>query len=160
MKKIKFFILLLPLISLIGCNFDVARYANFKDSPSKTYYTNEILEKLSNKEEFSLDVFDTNLYKYYSVSSEDLNILNNFLTSLDDEAFAKEFTTKSKEKFRLIIKFSDSKYIIKIYDKENAKVSPWDGNYSEDIINMKDVPTHYNLYDFCNYIEHKKVEQD
>ena len=63
MKKIKFFILLLPLISLIGCNFDVARYANFKDSPSKTYYTNEILEKLSNKE-VSLDVFDTNLYKY------------------------------------------------------------------------------------------------
>ncbi|MEG1481577.1 DUF4883 family protein [Clostridium sp.] len=160
MKKIKFLVLLLPLTFLIGCNFNASRYAHFEDSPSTNYYTNEILEKLSNNETFSLNVFDTNLYKYYEVSPDDFSILNNFLTSLDDESFSKEFSNKNKEKFRLIIDFQDEKYIIKVFDKETAVLSPWDGNYSEDIINMSNIPLHYNLYDFCNYIEHKKVEQN
>ena len=63
---------------------------------------------------------------------------------------------KIKKKFRVIINFSDEKYIIKVYDKDTCTITPWDGNYSEDIVDMSNLPTHFNLYDFCNYVQHKK----
>ena len=83
-------------------------------------------------------------------------ILKNFVNNLSDEDFLDEFTFENKEKFRVIVTFSDEKYIIKVYDKDTCSITPWDGNYSEDIINMSNLPTHFNLYDFCNYVQHKK----
>lgn len=156
MKHIKLLFLIFISIFLQGCNFNSARYINFEESPSSSYYTEKIKEHLSKDSNYTLDVFDTNLYKYFKVDDEDLDILKNFVNNLSDEDFLDEFTFENKEKFRVIVTFSDEKYIIKVYDKDTCSITPWDGNYSEDIINMSNLPTHFNLYDFCNYVQHKK----
>lgn len=156
MRRIKLLFLIIALLLLQGCSLNSARYINFEQSPSKSYYTEKIKENLSDNSDYTLDVFDTNLYKYFKVDTEDLGILKDFISNLSDEDFLDEYTPKNKEKFRIIITFSDEKYIIKIYDNKISTITPWDGNYSEDIIDMSNLPTHFNLYDFCSYVQHKK----
>lgn len=156
MRRIKLLFLIIVLLLLQGCSLNSARYINFEQSPSKSYYTEKIKENLSDNSDYTLDVFDTNLYKYFKVDTEDLGILKDFISNLSDEDFLDEYTPKNKEKFRIIITFSDEKYIIKIYDNKISTITPWDGNYSEDIIDMSNLPTHFNLYDFCSYVQHKK----
>lgn len=156
MRRIKLLFLIVALLFLQGCSLNTARYINFEQSPSKSYYTEKIKENLKNNEDYTLQVFDTNLYKHFPVDKEDLGILKDFLSNLSDEAFLEEYAPKNKEKFRLIVNFSDEKYIIKIYDNKTSTITPWDGNYSEDIIDMSNLPTHFNLYDFCDYAQHKK----
>lgn len=164
LKPFKFMLLFLSLLLLQGCTYNFSpRYFHFEENESKNYYYNQIKEKLSNGEKYTLQVFDTNIYKYFSVDEEDTIVLKNFIDSLDNSNFLEEETDdfKSKEKFKLIINFDDTnegenKYIFKIYNKTFAKLYPFDGRVSEDIISMDNLPIHYNLYDFCSYIQNKK----
>ncbi|MDQ0148463.1 DUF4883 family protein [Eubacterium multiforme] len=156
MKHIKFLSLILALIFLQGCTLNSSRYVHFEKSPSKNYYSNKIKDNLIDNKTYSLQVFDTNLYKYFPVDEKDNDILKNFINTLDESAFLDKFEIKNKEIFRLIIKFPEENYIIKIYDNKIATLNPWDGHYSEDIIDMSNLPLHFNLYDFCNYIKNKK----
>ncbi len=164
LKPFKFILLFLSLLILQGCTYSFSpRYFHFEENQRGNYYYTEIKEKLSNKESYTLQVFDTNLYKYFPVDEEDNIIIKNFINSLNNNNFLEEAPDdfKSKEKFRLIITFKDNnnnegKYIFKIYNNKFTKLHPFDGRVSEDIINMEDIPLHYNLYDFCTYVQNKK----
>lgn len=160
MKSFKLLLIFLSAIILQGCSFNLSpRYFHFEENQSNNHYYNELKEKLSNNEKYTLQVFDTNLYKYFSVDDEDNDILKNFINSLDTPNFLDEPTDdyKNIEKFKIIIKFDDeSKYIIEVYNERFAKTYPWDGRYEEDFIDMEGIPPHYNLYDFCKYVQNKK----
>ena len=98
MKYIKLLFFIFISIFLQSCSFDSARYINFEESPSSNYYAEKIKEHLSNDSNYTLDVFDTNLYKYFKVDDEDLDVLKNFVNNLSDEDFLDEFTFENKEK--------------------------------------------------------------
>lgn len=157
MKKITLFLICLLSLSFVGCININPKYLEFKSQPEVGFYSNEIIEKIKNKEEFSLEVFDTNFYKTFPVDKDDNIILYNFFNSINNKDYVEDTreTKKdlsNKEEFRLIVKFKEAKYIINVFDSELITIHPWDGNYSPDIINMKNVPLGYNLYDFCDYI--------
>ena len=159
LKKLNFiFIIVLFLFTLNGCSFQYSKYINFSVKPSNHYYTDELENKILNNENFTLYVFDTNLYKEIEVPIEENPIIENFITSLIDNNYSDE-QINIKEPFRLKIVFNDDKYLIKIFNDSVVSISPWDGNYKEDVILIKDLPLRYNLFDFCNHILNKPLSK-
>ena len=157
MKKLFLHInILIASFLLIGCtNFNKAQYIPPREKPTLNYYTNEIKSKLDNKESFNIKVFDMNVYKYYEVSKDEHTILLEFIDSLSSDNFSLEIDNSLIPAFKVIIEFSDSKYVINAYSDTLVTIYPWDGVYKEDIISMENVSDYYNIYKFCDYI--KKV---
>ena len=160
-KKLLFPLLLTLVFCLNGCISANPKYINFTTKPNIHYYTDELKNKVLNNENFSLSVFDTNLYKDITVDKDNCIIIDNFLTSLTSENYLPyDSKPETKEVFRMIVSFNDNKYLIKVYDASIVSVSPWDGDYEEDIISMDSIPLHYNLLDFCNHIQNKPISKN
>lgn len=155
MRYFKFIIAILLVISLQGCVFDNPRYLNLNSKPNDYYYSSLIYKNLKKGESFTLKVFDTNFYKYYTVDEEDKDILLNFFESLNNNNYLSELETPDKSKYELCIEFSNEKYIINIYDNSSITIYPWDGNFVEDKITMDGVSPYNNLYLFCSYVINK-----
>lgn len=159
MKKLTVILIILSLcFTLTGCTLQNPKYINFSTKPNTHYYTDELKNKILNNEKFMLYVFDTNLYKEIEVPIEENSILENFTSALINDNYSDE-KVDIKEPFRIKIVFDNDKYLIKIFNNSTVSVSPWDGNYREDIILMKDLPLRYNLFDFCNHIANKPLSR-
>lgn len=161
-KKVLLPLLIILVFSLNGCISQNPKYINFTSKPSNHYYTDELKNKVLNNENFSLSVFDTNLYKDIKVNKDETIIIDSFLNSITEADYLPyESKPQSKEAFRLIVSFNDdTKFLIRIYDSSIIAVSPWDGNFEEDIISMSSLPLHYNLMDFCTHIQNKPVSKN
>ena len=157
MKRFTIYTFLILSLLLQGCSFNDPKYINFSKKSSPDFYTKEIYSKLLNDEEYSIELFNTNFYKNVPINKEEDNdIIENFIRSLSKDNYKTDWTIpEEKEPYQLKITFDDSKYVIKIYSNSIVTVSPWDGIYPEDIINIEDVPNRYNLFDFCSHIEHE-----
>ena len=160
MKYFKFIIITLLILSLQGCVFDDPRYLNIKSKPNDYYYSSLIYKNLKNDEPFTLKVFDTDFYKYYTVDEEDKDILLSFFESLNNDNYLAELETSETAKYELCIEFSKEKYVINIYDNSSVTLYPWDGNFSEDKITMEGVSTYNNLYSFCSYVINKSHQRE
>lgn len=155
MKKLLLYInILIISLSLIGCtNFNKSQYIRPKEKTTLNYYTNEIKKKLNNNESFNIKIFDMSVYKYYEVNKNEHSILSEFIDSLTSKNFSSEIDKNLISDFKVIIEFSDSKYVINAYNDNLISIYPWDGVYKEDIVSMDDVPDYYNIYKFCEYIK-------
>lgn len=159
MKKLNFiFIIILLIFTLNGCSFQNSRYINFSTKPNNHYYTDELKNRILNNENFTLYVFDTNLYKEIEVPSEENDIIENFLSALVNDNYSED-QIDVEEPFRLKVVFYDDKYLINVFNDSIVSISPWDGNYKEDVISIKDLPLRYNLLDFCNHIANKPLSK-
>ena len=161
-KKVLLPLLIILVFSLNGCISQNPKYINFTSKPSNHFYTDELKNKVLNNENFSLSVFDTNLYKDIKVDKDETIIIDNFLNSITDADYLPyESKPESREAFRLIVSFNDdNKFLIRVYDSSIIAISPWDGNYEEDIVSMSNLPLHYNLMDFCTHIQNKPVAKN
>lgn len=147
---------LLLFLTLNGCSTQDPKYINLSSKPNNHYYTDKLEFKILTDENFTIYVFDTNLYKEIEVSPDENPIIENFISSLIADNYCNK-EINNKEIYRLKIVFSDDKYLIKVFDNSIISISPWDGNYEEDIISIKDLPLRYNLLDFCNHIANKPL---
>ncbi|MGL5353650.1 MAG: DUF4883 family protein [Clostridium sp.] len=153
MKYLKLILLLIIICILPGCTLSKnPQYISFKTKPNTHYYTAEIFSKVSKGDAFTLKVFDVNIYKYFDVNTEENSIVSEFIDNLKDTSFGVEMDSTVKPRYKLIIEFEDSKYIINAYNDKELSLYPWDGTYPEDTISMDDVPDYYNIYKFCEYI--------
>ena len=153
MKKIPFIFIIFAFLSLCGCNINTSQYINLSKKPCNNHYTNILYKKLNENNNYTLHVFDTNVYKDIEVTSDEKLIISNFITSLNSDNYNNSTNNTLEETYRIQVIFSDgSRFLIKIFDENYVTLSPWDGVYSEDYINISNVPLAYNLYDFCNHI--------
>lgn len=160
-KKFLLPLMLILVFSLNGCISQNSKYINFTSKPNKHYYTDNLKIKVLNNESFSLCVFDTNLYKDINVSKDEALILDNFLNSLTESDYLSyDSKPENKEVFRITISFDNDKFLMRIYDSSTISISPWDGNYEEDIISMNNIPLRYNLLDFCTHIQNKPISKN
>ena len=157
MKKFAIYALLIFSFLLQGCTFNDPKYINFSKKSSSDFYTKDIYSKLLSDEDYKLELFNTNFYKNITIEKEEDNdIIENFIRSLSKENYKEDgIIPDEKEPYQLKITFDNSKYVIKIYNNSTVTVSPWDGVYPEDIINMENIPNRYNLFDYCSHIEHE-----
>lgn len=159
MRKVKVLLVIMLIFLMQGCGLDDPKYINFKNKPSNNYYTQEIKKKLLNKEDYSLLIFNTDLYKNIDVSDDEKIIIENLVSSLTSNNYKDSLELPNKEPYQLKITFEDStKFMIRIYDNNSITISPWDGIFEEDFITIEDVPQRYNLYDFCKYIDNSDLK--
>lgn len=156
MKKLLSFILVIIFTYLfIGCTFNESQYIKPSSKPKVDYYTSEIKDKLDKNEEYTIKIFDVNLYKYYEVDKKEHSILPEFIDSIKKDNYNSQLQDDLVPEYKIIIEFSNSKYVINAFNDNLISIHPWDGVYKEDIISMDDIPDYYNLYKYCEYI--KKV---
>jgi len=154
-KRLKFVVLLFLIIILQGCGLRDPKYLHLETKQTPNFYTNEVYKKILNDEDYSLEVFNLNMYKTIPVSNTENEILENFIQSLSIEDYKEVDIPTDKELYQLRVNFSGTKYIIQVYNSSLVTLYPWDGNFQEDIITVTNVPTHYNLLDFCQHIENE-----
>ena len=156
MKKILSLIVVLIFTYLFtSCTFNKSQYISPSLKPIANYYTSEIKDKINKDEEYTIRIFDLNIYKYYEVDKKEHSIIPEFIDTLKNESYLSELEDALTPQYKIIIEFSNSKYVINAYNDKLISIHPWDGVYSEDKISMEGVPDYYNLYKYCEYI--KKV---
>jgi hypothetical protein len=151
-----FLILILILGIFVGGNL----YLNMK-KPTNFYYTNLLAKNLTLCSNYEVKLLDTNFYKTESITLENVDIVKSFLKELRKSNFIpKPVTISNKPKYKIFFTFFDTgeKYVINIYDDQYASIYPWDGSFSMDYINMKDIPLRYNLYSLGKNVFVKEVE--
>ena len=154
MKNLKILAVLLLVISLQGCTFDSPKYIHSTEKKYDNFYTKEIYSKLLQDNNYTLEILDTNLYKSYQIDDNENDVIENFIRSLSTDNFKSNEKIEEIAPYEMKIKFDDkSKYLIKVYNNSTVSISPWDGIYPEDIIDMTDIPLKFNLFDFCKHIE-------
>lgn len=158
MKKFAKFLLIIVTTSfLISCNFNEVQYINPKDKPKVNYYTDKIEEHLKNNENYTIRIFDLNIYKYYDINKDEHTIIPEFIDNINIDNYGIDIDSTLTPEYKLIIEFETEKYIINVYSDTLVSIHPWDGIYPEDTIDMKDIPDYYNLFKYCEYI--KKVSR-
>lgn len=162
MKKLTFILLTIIFILLLyGCTFEDPKYIHLKKKPSTNSYTTEIAKNLSLDIPYSLELFNLDLYKLYILNDDEKKVLINFLKTTTTDNFNEYEKISDIETYQLRMTFSNGdKYIIKVFNNSLLSVSPWDGIFSEDIINMNNIPANYNLYEFCIFIEKKRIKEN
>ncbi|MBU3106268.1 DUF4883 family protein [Clostridium gasigenes] len=153
MRYLKLILILMIICIIPGCTVaQNPEYISLKTKPNTHFYTGEIYSKLSKDEPYTLKIFDMNVYKYFNVNTREHSIVLEFIENLKDPNFNIEIDYKLEPRYKLIIEFEDSKYVINAYNEKELSVYPWDGTFPEDTISMEDVPDYYNIYKFCEFI--------
>lgn len=155
MKKNIIFIFFILILSFSGCSNEMSEYMKPQNKEVANFYASKLNDLFVNSEEFQVKIFDMDYYTYYSVDKEDFIVVSEFIKFLKEEDFSLNDTStydNLRPKFKLIVEFTEDKYVFNIYDKNISTLYPWDGVYEEDVFNMSNVPDYYNLYKFCNYI--------
>lgn len=152
-RYLKLISLFLFILILPGCGLSSPEYIIPKSKPSAHFYTDEIYKKLKNNESYNIKIFDLDVYKYYDVNSEEHSILLEFIESLNNKNFEASIEEETKPRYKLIIEFEDSKYLINAYNESLISIYPWDGVYEEDVLSLEGVPDYYNIFKFCEYID-------
>ncbi|NLK96364.1 MAG: DUF4883 family protein [Clostridiales bacterium] len=155
----KFIIILFIIFTLLfqGCNMSDPKYIHFDSKPNNSYYTHLIDSKIINNEDYSIELFNTNMHKRIKIDDSEKVIIKNFIDSLSNDNYKEYEEIDETEIYQIRITFNNEKYIIKIYDKNKISVNPWDGTYEKDIIYMDNIPIRYNLYNFCVHVENRDI---
>lgn len=152
-KFIRFILIITTTFLLVGCTFNESQYIKPSTKPNANYYTEKIKEQLNETEDYTIKVFDLNIYKYYEVNKSENSIIPEFIDNLNIDNFDILIDENLKAEYRLIIQFPNEKYIINVYNENSVSIQPWDGIYPEDTISMENIPVYYNLYKYCEYIK-------
>ncbi len=156
MKKLISFTLVIIFTYLFtSCTFNESQYISPSSKPKVDYYISEIKDRIDKKDEYTIKIFDLNLYKYYEVDKKEHSIIPEFIDALNKDNYNTELQDGLIPDYKIIIEFSNDKYVINAYNDKLISIYPWDGVYKEDIISMEGISDYYNLYKYCEYI--KKV---
>ncbi|WP_097027077.1 DUF4883 family protein [Clostridium peptidivorans] len=151
MKRKLCYVILLMMLMLFTSS--CSRYHYYKGKETKYYYTNLLSNEINLNNSYRCSITDTSYYKEKELSSEDLKVIPNFFSSLDEKSFMdRPKDLPKKPLYKIFITISNEKYVINVYSKDLASIYPWDGFYEMDFINMSKVPYSYNLYNICNYM--------
>lgn len=160
MKKLFFLFIIFFSITLLGCKANNPKYIHFEKKPKLNYYTCEIGKLLLSKNDYSLELYNTNLCTSTTLNNDDKKILINFINSAKNENYISEEELEKisdEISYELKVKFESGEiFIIKIFSPSLVSINPWDGIFSEDYIKTDTLPTKYNPYNFCTFIENRQ----
>jgi len=138
---------------LFGCKYNFNESIFIKNKPSNYYYTNLLMQDLSKEPPKDLYVLYMNFYKKKDFSKEESSIFSNFFNSLNNASFiGKPKGLPDKPLYKIFITFSESKYVINIYNERYISIYPWDGDYIMDYIDTSKIYRAYNLLGLCKYL--------
>lgn len=152
MKKILYVLCILSLMILLsGCNKNPS-YINLDKKPSTNYYCTKLNNDIASSP-YKIKLLDMNMYKEIAIDPTKDTILKDFFSYVKKPYYVSSLPKEIEDaRYKIYIETSSSKYLINVYDYNYISVQPWDGNFIEDYINQKEIPTYYNLYEYCDYM--------
>jgi hypothetical protein len=140
-------------LTLSGCKYNVYSKVFTKAKPNNYYYTNLLMKDLSLENPKELYALYMNFYKKKDFSKDDLSTFTEFFNSLNNDSFIeKPESLPDKPLYKILLTFSENKYMINVYNENVVSVYPWDGSYKMDYINTTKMYKAYNLYGLCKYL--------
>ncbi|MFX0548819.1 DUF4883 family protein [Hathewaya histolytica] len=155
MKKYKSLLILILCFSLFlsGCYIKIDTSKFKKKKPSKSYYTNEMLNCFKAEDPTEINVLYLNFYKGKRLEEGEILTTRKFFKYLKSENYIyKPKDLPQNPEYKIFITFSERKFVIDVYNENYISLYPWDGDYEKDYISMKDTYTSYNLFNLCKYI--------
>ncbi len=150
MKKCSVVLILLFILFISGCSYNSYNLNNKK--PSAFYYTNLLENDLASGLKADILLLDMNFYKERPLQPEEVVFIKEFFKYMDKSSFIqKPRDLPKKPLYKYFFTFTETKYVINIYNEKYISVYPWDGDYPEDYVSMEKAPRAYNLYNLCKY---------
>lgn len=149
LKKLLVFILVVISLAATGCtNIDLLH----KTKPSAFYYANCLLKSFHTEKSVKASLIDTSYYKNHALTADEVNQTIEFLNKLTKNNFIKKpVKLPSKPLYRMFYSFSNTKYVIDVFNKDYISIYPWDGDFEKDYLNISSIPASCNLYNLCEY---------
>ncbi|URZ01216.1 DUF4883 family protein [Clostridium felsineum] len=121
--------------------------------PFNFYYTNLLSRSFAKEKAVKLSLIDTSYYKNHNLSTSEIVTIKDFLLHLKKHNYInKPSNLPDKPMYKLFLTFSNSKFVMDVYNENYVSVYPWDGHYTKDFLSIKDIPPSCNPYNFCTYI--------
>lgn len=140
-------------LTLSGCKYNLHSKVFIKAKPNNYYYTNLLMKDLSLENPKELYALYMNFYKKKDFSKEDLSTFTEFFNSLNNDNFIeKPESLPDKPLYKILLAFSENKYMINVYNENVVSIYPWDGSYKMDYIDTTKMYKAYNLYGLCKYL--------
>ncbi len=152
MKKASYKLtLIISIIFLTGCMAGFPILSEKK--PNNYYYTNLLVKDIKLNSAVSCKVVEMNYYRELAVTGENYKKVCSSFDKLSGSSFIQApKDLPSRPKFKLIFSCSKDKYIVNVYSSRYVSVSPWDGPYEMDYIDISTLPASVNLYELCNFL--------
>lgn len=142
-----FLVLIIALLLFTSCNYLL------KKPKENNHYTQRLTLQLNSKDNFTCSIIDMNFYKEKDLLEDDFYLIDNFIKVLNEKSFVeKPATLGEKPIYKMMLNFNKEKYVINVYNSRYITLHPWDGKEEMDYIDMKNIPTSYNLFYLCSYI--------
>lgn len=153
-KIIPFAILVFLCTSLLtGCAISFKDILSRKEKPNNFYYTNKLMESFALESDCTINVVYMNFYKGVELKEGETPIVKKFFNHLKKDSFvSKPNNLPEKPAYKMYFTFTNSKYVINIYNARYISVYPWDGEYEVDYIDMKNTYKAYNLFWLSKYV--------
>lgn len=154
MKKLTYLLLFLfTLVTFSSCNGQDPIKSLKGIKPNDYYYTNNLMEKIKLKKITKCTVVEMNFYKELDIDKENYEKICSFFDKLNMENFMSPLKNNSqKPKYKIFFICENEKYVVNIYDNRYISIYPFDGTYSMDYIDLKNIPDSINLYYLCNFL--------
>lgn len=147
--KAKKIILLTVLTIFLACFCGCDNELLHKEKPFNFYYTNLLAGSFVKEKVIKVSLIDTVYYKNYSLNNSEISVLKNFLIHLEKHNYInRPSNLPSKPMYRFFLTFSKTKFVLDVYNKNYVTISPWDGYYSKDFLDITDIPSSCNPYNF------------
>lgn len=148
-KSILVCLIIFFLLTLNACNYTSIK----KEKNNNQYYFSKLANNITTCNNYKITLLDTNFYKTIELNKTDINTLLNFMNTLNKNNFIKKpIKLPKKPEYKFFLNLDENKYVINVYNEQYVSIFPWDGNYSEDFIDMKNLYKGYNLYNLCKYL--------
>lgn len=123
-----------------------------KEKPSTDYYTTLLKETLAEESPSKVYMFYREFFKEFTFPDPDIEDILSFIETLQKSDFIeKPEDLPEKYAYKVYLTFSESKYVISIYNEKYVSISSWDGDYKEDYADISTIPLSINIYGICKY---------
>lgn len=147
-KLVYIIVLLILCATFTGCNSILE-----SKKPNAYYYTGLFSKCIKEDNSFLGTVLDTNLYKEKTLSTDNKTTVKSFIKNLHNENFINKPKDLPKNPiYKMYFTFKADKYVINVYNENYVSIYPWDGDYTEDYIDMRNLPISFNLYSLCKFL--------
>lgn len=150
---------MIPIL-FCSCTPDLSKFAIKKNKPTKYYFTENLANDFPKYKNHSINALYLNSYKGIKLEEGEVLILRNFLKNLNKDDFIdKPENIADKPVYKFYCSFDNKcKYVINVYNEKYLCIYPWDGDFKEDYVDMKNTYTTYNLMELCKYIFNKESD--
>lgn len=159
-----FFIILIISFIITGCNKNLIKNIKTPFNPSKpslNFYTENLIRSIKNTKNIQISIFYPKIGKNKVIPNNYMEKFNLFLDSIKSNYFINSNTQNlnlQNPEYRLTVFINNTEtFIINVFNPKYITIHPWDGTYTEDIVDISNLHDGINIYNVVDFIIKNKT---